>query len=343
MVSAIISTYNSEYFIENCLNDLLNQTLYQKGLLEIIVVDSNSQQNESDIVLEYQSKYSNITYLRTAQRETLYKAWNRAILLSQGEYITNANVDDIHSPESLEIMSNTLSASLDVDLVYGNHYLSQIENRPFDNYVNERQIIYSNYDPINIFLYYPFSHQPMWRKSVHNKVGYFDDTLKAAGDYDFAFKFVINGLKAQHINKFLGVQVDRKEQLSQSAQMNIEMNKVQIKYINSDNIFKVYRNAGFNDEDDSSKLLILNNIAKKSLGYYTPWNRGEMWANYNIAGVVCNVLFNITHNYEIIDAYIASCKLIGCKYFHVDNLIQTTKSFFEDKVAEYIIQKIYEN
>lgn len=49
-VSAIISTYNSEKFIKGCLEDLINQTLYKKGELEIVVIDSASKQNEKEII-----------------------------------------------------------------------------------------------------------------------------------------------------------------------------------------------------------------------------------------------------------------------------------------------------
>lgn len=55
-VSAIVSTYNSERFIQGCLEDLVNQTLYEKGELEIIVVDSGSEQNERAIVEKFQQR-----------------------------------------------------------------------------------------------------------------------------------------------------------------------------------------------------------------------------------------------------------------------------------------------
>ena len=46
-VSAIVSTYNSEKFIRGCLDDLVAQTLYQKGKLEIVVPGTLAIERES--------------------------------------------------------------------------------------------------------------------------------------------------------------------------------------------------------------------------------------------------------------------------------------------------------
>jgi len=56
LVTAIVSTYNAERFIVGCLDDLEQQTIADK--LEIIVVNSGSQENEEAIVREYQQKYN---------------------------------------------------------------------------------------------------------------------------------------------------------------------------------------------------------------------------------------------------------------------------------------------
>ncbi|MBT3666715.1 MAG: glycosyltransferase, partial [Opitutae bacterium] len=77
-VTAIVSTFNAQHLIGGCLEDLVRQTIYAKGEMEIIVIDSGSQEEEGAIVREYQSRYDRIRYFRTEQRETLYRSWNRA-------------------------------------------------------------------------------------------------------------------------------------------------------------------------------------------------------------------------------------------------------------------------
>ena len=47
-ISVIISTYCSEKFMAECLDELIKQTIFNE--LEIIVVDAASPQNEKKIV-----------------------------------------------------------------------------------------------------------------------------------------------------------------------------------------------------------------------------------------------------------------------------------------------------
>jgi glycosyltransferase involved in cell wall biosynthesis len=124
LVSAIVSTYNAQDFLSGCLDDLEQQTIADR--LEVIVVNSGSQQDEEAIVRRYQQKYHNIVYIKTEQREGIYSAWNRAVKVARGQFLTNANTDDRHRPDALEIMAKTLQANPDAALVYGDGVLRRV-------------------------------------------------------------------------------------------------------------------------------------------------------------------------------------------------------------------------
>ncbi|GAG45889.1 unnamed protein product, partial [marine sediment metagenome] len=166
--------------------DLTGQSLYKKGKLEIIVVNSGSGQDEEAIVKKFQQKYDNIKYIKTEERETIYKAWNRAIKAASGKYITNANTDDRHAPHMLERLAVELERNEDIAAVYSHFYVTTVENQTWETKTPERM---SDWHP-------PYSReallkgnfmgpQPMWRKSLHDEYGYFDQTLKVSGDYEF--------------------------------------------------------------------------------------------------------------------------------------------------------------
>jgi glycosyltransferase involved in cell wall biosynthesis len=124
LVSALVSTYNSARFIDGCLADLEAQTIADQ--MEIIVVDSASEEGEGAIVNRWQERYPNILYTRTERREPVYAAWNRAIRMARGTYLTNANTDDRHKANAFERMSRVLDMRPDVALVYAD----VVEPRP---------------------------------------------------------------------------------------------------------------------------------------------------------------------------------------------------------------------
>ncbi len=215
-VSAIVSTYNSEKFIRGCLDNLINQTLYKKDELEIIVVNSGSQQNEDEVVKEYQSKYKNIKYFKTA-RETIYKAWNRGIKEASGKYITNANTDDRHKENALEILADTLDEENSVVLVYADSKVTDKVNEKFNTANVTGLLLWPEFDRTNLFRICYVGPQPMWRKTLHEKYGYFDGTYKSAGDYDFWLR-VSNHEKFKHINKLLGLYLLSENSIEHSNQ-----------------------------------------------------------------------------------------------------------------------------
>jgi glycosyltransferase involved in cell wall biosynthesis len=204
LVSAIVSTYNSEKFIRGCLDDLISQSLFKKGQLEIVVVNSGSQQNEEAIVEEFQQKYDNIKYIKTEERETVYQAWNRGIKVASGKYITNANTDDRHRQDALQVMADTLLANPDIALVYGDQICTDTPDDTFAGNHGTEMTRRPDYNRERLLFGCCVGSQPMWRKSLHSEFGYFDDTLSCAGDWDFWLR-VSSKYNLKRIPEFLGL------------------------------------------------------------------------------------------------------------------------------------------
>jgi glycosyltransferase involved in cell wall biosynthesis len=215
-VSAIVSTYNSEKFIRGCLEDLVDQTLYKKGEVEIIVVDSNSQENEGNIVREFQAKYPNIVYERTLERETLYAAWNRAIKMSRGTYITSANTDDRHRPDAFEIMANYLDAHPYISVVYSDQLISQVPNDTWATTKANRRFNWPPYSYEEMERRSIVGPQPLWKKSLHDRWGYFKPEFISAGDYEFWLR-IGKMEKIAFIPQILGIYYWNPESLSLKA------------------------------------------------------------------------------------------------------------------------------
>ena len=206
LVSAIVSTYKAERFIRGCLEDLERQTL--AGQLEIIVVDTASPQNERAVVEEFQKRYSNIVYIRTEERETVYGAWNRGIKAARGKYVTNANTDDRHRPDAFEVLVRTLEQNPSIALVYADCLITRTENEIFETAHPVNTFRWLDFNPADLLLKGCFvGPQPMWRREVHNEYGYFDASFVSAGDYEFWLRLA-QTRKFLHVTETLGLYLE---------------------------------------------------------------------------------------------------------------------------------------
>ena len=230
LVSAIVSTYNSERFIRGCLEDLEAQSIAQH--LEIIVVDSASKQNEKKIVRDFQQRYSNIKYIRSKKREGVYTAWNRGIKLARGKYITNANTDDRHRHDAFEKMINILEKNPEVALVYANVYITKTENETFENHTRTGSFRWYDFDFIRLIDGCYMGPQPMWRRNLHKKYGYFDEQYRSAGDWEFWLR-IGQTESFYHLDEYLGLYLQSPDSVEhRNPQLSIrEARTIQKQYL----------------------------------------------------------------------------------------------------------------
>jgi glycosyltransferase involved in cell wall biosynthesis/Tfp pilus assembly protein PilF len=233
LVSAIVSTYNSERFIRGCLDDLESQTIAE--YLEIIVVDSGSEENEKAIVQEYMARYGNIKYIRTKRRENVYAAWNRGIKATTGKYVTSANTDDRHRRDAFDVMARALEEHPEVSLVYANLIITETENETFDKCTPVGTFLWLDWDRDDLLNKGCFmGPQPMWRRDVHDEYGYFDDRFVTSGDYEFWLR-ISQTRRFLHLPSFLGLYL--------RAENSIEHRNQNQKYIENKKIIKLYADA----------------------------------------------------------------------------------------------------
>lgn len=90
LVSVIIPFYNTEKFIKECLNSVLNQTLKN---IEILCIDDGSTDYSHQIVEKYSQNNKRIKLL-TQKNQGAGIARNNGIKISKGEYIVFMDSDD---------------------------------------------------------------------------------------------------------------------------------------------------------------------------------------------------------------------------------------------------------
>ncbi|MEK5585137.1 glycosyltransferase family 2 protein [Paenibacillus sp. FSL P2-0536] len=99
LVSVITPAYNSEKYIKECMESLINQT-YQNW--EMIIVNDNSTDNTKDIVEEYIKKDPRIKLYNEQVNSGAAAARNKAINESKGRFIAFLDSDDTWKFNKLE-------------------------------------------------------------------------------------------------------------------------------------------------------------------------------------------------------------------------------------------------
>ncbi len=210
-VSIITSVYNGDAFIEEFLADITKQTMFDQ--CELLLINANSPGNEEPIIIDYMQKYSNIFYLKLKSDPGLYAVWNIGIMLARADFITNANLDDMRNPECLELQTKELEQNPEIDLVYGGYLIT---NRPHETFEDNTAILFCDpieFSPTKMYVSMP-GPQPLWRKSMHEKYGYFDENFFYAGDLEMWNRAVKGGAKFKKINFFTGLYYENPKGLS---------------------------------------------------------------------------------------------------------------------------------
>lgn len=89
-ISIIVSVFNTEKYLRECLNSLVNQTLKS---VEIICVDDGSTDNSPEILEEFKAKDKRIKVIHQENFGPSV-ARNNALKIAQGDYIGFVDSDD---------------------------------------------------------------------------------------------------------------------------------------------------------------------------------------------------------------------------------------------------------
>ncbi len=164
--------YNpNEAWLKEAVDSILNQTFKD---FEIIIADDGSEKsfgypwisNKKIRVLHHNKNYNQATAMNTGLKH------------ASGEYICFLDCDDKWAPDKLNKQVEYLDKHKEIDMVYADGW-----------YINEKGEVTKNFllidDPSNIL---KFNHisvlSTMVRKSVFDKVGYFDEKLFRSQDWE---------------------------------------------------------------------------------------------------------------------------------------------------------------
>lgn len=115
-ISVIVPVHNTEKYLAECLDSILNQTFTD---IEVICIDDKSDDSSLDILREYEQKDSRIRVFKNEINKGLGYTRNLGIELAEGKYINFVDSDDYIPPHAYEKLYEYIELN-DTDFVVGN-------------------------------------------------------------------------------------------------------------------------------------------------------------------------------------------------------------------------------
>ena len=198
-VSVVASLYRGGRYIRKYLENITSQTIFDR--CELIIIDADSPESEAAVISEYAARFPQIVYERLPYRAPIYTAWNIGVRMARGRYITNANMDDARRRDSLELQCGVLDNLPFVDVAYQDVLYTIEEGLSIDEIerigVTSRLPIIT---PHNLGDFNSPHNGPMWRRSIHDDIGFFNEHLRSAADWEFWIRCLIGGKNFYKIN-----------------------------------------------------------------------------------------------------------------------------------------------
>jgi glycosyltransferase involved in cell wall biosynthesis len=199
-LTVMVSIYNSGDWIENRIKNLLQSSMLKD--MEIWCVNAASPDERDD---EIPRKFPQVKYLKLMERITVYETWNYIIQNSKGTYITNANTDDLIHPKGYERLVKALDeAGPGFGFAYPSWMTTSVANQEWPSIIKAskdgRPGNYAgNIEAAGV------GHFPMWRRSLHQQVGLFDENYRALADADWwARCYHVAKTKFKWVDQYLG-------------------------------------------------------------------------------------------------------------------------------------------
>ena len=164
-VSVIIPVYNTELYLRQCMDSVVNQTLRE---IEIICVDDGSTDKSLEMLQEYAAHDERITIL-TQKNLHGGVARNAGIAVARGEYLSFLDSDDFFEPDMLAEMY-TLASKQNLDICVCN---ADVYDEPTKKFQQAGYILRYNYIPKDAPVFnrtilreniYKFTNPAVWTK-----------------------------------------------------------------------------------------------------------------------------------------------------------------------------------
>ena len=204
LISVVVTCYNHENYIEQCLRSIFNQT-YRN--IELIVLDDGSTDSSSEVIQEVLKESPFVTIFESHENIGVVRTRNKGLNLLNGDYFLFVDSDDFLDDRYVEELYDCAN-NHQADIVYCDLYNFEKD----ETYLKAQE-----FDLHNLLESNYISNCSLVKKTILKGI-YYDEKLsgKKLEDYDFFLNLIINnGAKAVYQpNTKLNYRVFEKDSIS---------------------------------------------------------------------------------------------------------------------------------
>lgn len=180
-ISIVTPSYNQAQFIERTILSVLDQ---QGDFdLEYCVLDGGSNDGTQDILKHYEGRLTWSSAPDKGQTDAI----NKGLHAATGDIVGWINSDDVLMPGALARVVAAFAANPAVEWVHGRCEIIDANDQPIRRWISVYKDFRARRHSFDNLLTENYVSQmtTFWRRDVHDKIGYLDESLKLAFDYEF--------------------------------------------------------------------------------------------------------------------------------------------------------------
>lgn len=193
-ISIITVSYNSEQFLENCIQSVVAQNYTN---IEYIIIDGASTDNTNNIVRKYKE---HITLFISEPDKGMYHAINKGLKMCTGEMVGLLHSDDILESESTISAIVKQATATKADLLYGDLlYVQQADTSEVVRYWQAGRFTKSK-----LLAGWMPPHPTVYvRRNLLRQYGFYHLDYRIAADYDWMLRFLSQTIAVTYLPQVL--------------------------------------------------------------------------------------------------------------------------------------------
>lgn len=204
LISIIISVSNTESYLRQCLDSLLNQTYIS---FEVLLLNDGSTDSSAAICQEYAEKDSRFKYFEKEQ-DSISSSYNLGIEASRGSYITFIKSDDWVDSDYLELLYATMIEEK-ADIVVSTYKTFNVDTGLLEYHAYQKDCTESIFNKKDLLLALPRLDRDSSFSYVFGKLVSrialgkirFNESTQLGEDMEFWYKLYLVSEKVVYLNR----------------------------------------------------------------------------------------------------------------------------------------------